>query len=76
MQLMQAQSFLNFLASAFAPEPNELIQFWFMATVSDSMATRSSDLDDQKSGLNIQTEGHSLTPPTDWNGPQRDRGIW
>ena len=41
-----------------------------MATVFMSMATRSSDLDDQKSGLNIQTEGHTLTPPSSQNGPQ------
>ena len=35
-----------------------------MATVSVSMATRSSDLDDQKSGVHIQTKGHTLTPPS------------
>ena len=35
-----------------------------MATVSISLATRSSDLVDQKSGINIQTEGHTLTPPS------------
>ena len=34
------------------------------------MATRSSDLDDQKSTVNIQTEGHTLTPPRSWNGPE------
>ena len=33
------------------------------------MATRLSHLDDQKSGLNIQTEGHTLTPPSSQNGP-------
>ena len=41
-----------------------------MATVSMSMAARSSDLDDQKPGVNIQTEGHILTPPSGWNGPE------
>ena len=35
-----------------------------------SMAARSSDLDDQKPGVNIQTEGHTLTPPGGWNGPE------
>ena len=34
-----------------------------------SMATRSSDLENQKSGLNVQTEGHTLTPPSSQNGP-------
>ena len=34
------------------------------------MATRSSDLDDQKPGINIQTEGHTLTPPSSCNGPK------
>ena len=35
-----------------------------------SMAARSSDLDNQKSRFNIQTEGHTLTPPSGWNGPE------
>ena len=34
------------------------------------MATKSSDLDKQKSGVNIQTEGHTLTPPCGQNGPE------
>ena len=46
------------------------LEFQFMATVFVSMATRSSDLDDQKSGLNIQTEGYTLTPPSGWNSPE------
>ena len=33
-----------------------------------SMATRSSDLDDQKPGINIQTEDHTLTLTSGWNG--------
>ena len=41
-----------------------------MATVFMSMAASSSDLDDQKPGVNIQTEGHTLTPPSGWNGPE------
>ena len=41
-----------------------------MTTVFVSMSTRLSDLDDQKSGLNIQTEGHALTTPSGWNGPE------
>ena len=41
-----------------------------MATVSASMATGSSYLDDQKSRVNVQTEGHTLRPPTGWNGPE------
>ena len=35
-----------------------------------SVATRLSDLDDQKPGTNIQKEGHTLTPPSSWNGPE------
>ena len=35
-----------------------------------SMATRLSDLDDQKPGVNIQTEGHTITPPSGWNSPE------
>ena len=34
------------------------------------MAARSSDLDDQKPGSNIQTDGHTLKPPSGWNGPE------
>ena len=41
-----------------------------MATVFMSMATRLSDLDDQKPGINIQTEGHILTPPSSQNTPE------
>ena len=41
-----------------------------MATVFMSMATRSSDLDNQKPGINIQTEGHTLAPPGSQNHPE------
>ena len=41
-----------------------------MATVFMSMATRSSDLDDQKPGIKIQTEDHTLTPSSGQNGPE------
>ena len=41
-----------------------------MATVSMSMATQLSDLDDEKTGVNIQTEGHTLTLPSSQNGPE------
>ena len=34
------------------------------------MATRSSDLDNQKPGVDIQTEGHTLTPPSGQNGSE------
>ena len=34
------------------------------------MTTRSSDLDDQKAGVNIQTEDHTLIPPNSQNGPE------
>ena len=41
-----------------------------MATVSMSMAAKLSDLDDQKTGANIHTEGHTLTPGSGWHGPE------
>ena len=41
-----------------------------MATVFVSMATRLNELDDQKSGVNLWTEGHTLTPPSSQNGPE------
>ena len=40
-----------------------------MATVFMSMATRLSDLDDQKSGVNLQTEGHTFTQQSGQNSP-------
>ena len=39
-----------------------------MANISVLMAARSSDLDDQKSGVVVQTEGLNLTPLSGWNG--------
>ena len=36
------------------------------------MTTRSSDLDDQKPGINIQTEDHTLTPPRTKNGTKEE----
>ena len=41
-----------------------------MDTVFVSMATRSSDLDDQKPEIKNQIEGHNLTPPSGHNGPE------
>ena len=35
-----------------------------------SMANRSSGLDDQKSVVNVQTEGHTLTLPRSQNGSE------
>ena len=35
-----------------------------------SMATKSSDLDDQKTGVNIQNESHTLIPPSGQSGPE------
>ena len=34
------------------------------------MAAKSSDLDDQKLGVNIQTESHTSTQPNGQNGPE------
>ena len=41
-----------------------------MATVFVLMAASLSDLADQKPGVNIQTKGHTLTPPSSLNGPE------
>ena len=40
-----------------------------------SMAAKSSDLDDQKTGVNIQTEGHTLTPPSSQHGPEETETL-
>ena len=40
------------------------LEFQFMTTTVMSMATNSSDLDNQISEANLQTEGHTLTPPS------------
>ena len=39
------------------------------------MATKSSDLEDQKSGVNIKTVGHTLTPPGGQNGPEETEAF-
>ena len=39
------------------------------------MAAKSSDLDNQKTGVNIQTEGHTLTPPSSCNGPEETEAF-
>ena len=39
------------------------------------MATWLSILDDQKPGVNIQTEAHTLTPPSGQNGPEDQKAF-
>ena len=34
------------------------------------MATKLINVDDQKSGVNLWTEGHTLTPPSGQHGPE------
>ena len=46
-----------------------------MATVFMSMAAKLSDIDDQKSGVILQTEGHTLTPPSGQNGPENPEAF-
>ena len=41
-----------------------------MVDISASMAAQLSDLDDQKSRVTIQMEGHTLTPQNSQNGPK------
>ena len=53
----------SFLARALAPELCDIIpKFQFTATTVASIATKSSDLDDQTSEANLQTEGHTPLP--------------
>ena len=46
-----------------------------MATAFVSMATRLSDLDNQKPGTNIQKEGHTLTLPSGQNSPENPEAF-
>ena len=46
-----------------------------MATVFMSMATRFNDPDDQKPRINMQTEGHALTPPSGQYGPDNPESF-
>ena len=46
------------------------LEFQFMTTVFIAMATRLSDLHDLKPEIKIQTEGHTLTLMSGWNGPE------
>ena len=62
--------FLIFLHGPLHPTVWTHLQFQLTATVFVSMAARLSSLDDQKCGTNIQEEGHTLTPTSDWNGPE------
>ena len=41
-----------------------------MANVCKSMAIKLSDLNDPKSGVTLQMEGHTPTPPSGWKGPE------
>ena len=61
---------LFFLCRSLHPTVWTHPEFQFRATVFMSMATRLSDLGYQKPGTNIQKEGHTLTPPSGWNGPE------
>ena len=40
-----------------------------------SMVARSSDLDNQKSGVNVQTKDHIPTPPSGQNSPEETEAI-
>ena len=46
-----------------------------MATVFVSMAARLSDPDDQKSGVTLQTKGHTFTSPSSQNGPSDPKAF-
>ena len=62
MQLVQTQCFFYFLARAFALKIVQTnLEFQFMTTIVMSMATKSSDLDDQISRADLQNDGHTPT---------------
>ena len=44
------------------------VEFQFKTTTGMWMATKSSDLDNQISGTNLQIEGHTPTSPSGWKG--------
>ena len=46
-----------------------------MATTVTSMATKSSDLDDQTSGANFQTDGHTPIPSRGWEDPEETSAL-
>ena len=46
------------------------LEFQFMASTIVSMATRSSDLEDQMSGANLQMEGHVDMSSQSWKDPK------
>ena len=46
-----------------------------MAITIVSMATRSSNLEEQMSEANLQMEGHADMPSQSWKDPQRDESI-
>ena len=50
-------------------------EFQFTATTVMSMATRSSDLEDQTSETNLQTEGHTDVPSQSWKGPEETGAL-
>ena len=71
MWLAQTKWFILFLARAFAPTSNDC--FWSFSSqplIFMSMAAKLSDLVDETSGINLQTEGHVDVPP--W----RAKDLW
>ena len=61
--LTQIKCFVLFLAGAFVPTLDDYPEFQFTATNFMSMAAKLSDLEDEMSGVNPQTEGHADVPP-------------
>ena len=49
--------------------------FQFMATTIVPMAARSSDLENQTSGANLQMEGHVDMPSQSWKGPEEMEAL-
>ena len=64
-----------FLARTFAPNLWLDLEFQFTATTIMSMATRSSDLEDQMSRANLQMEGHMDMPSQSWKDPEETGAL-
>ena len=70
MCLAHTMWFLHFLQGPFAQFVGLNPEFQVMATTVTSMATKSSDLEDQTSGANLQTEGHTPIPSRGQKDPE------
>ena len=65
----------SFLARAFVPFVQLILEFQFTATTIMSMATKSSDSEDWTLGANLQTEGHIPKPSKGQKDPEETEAL-